>query len=169
MAAPYMCGSSMGMVFCPPNFASNSGTGFSLLFQSWVISSRGAYALACVGVFFMGALRQCLSCLRTHFPQLAARLVHLATPPAPNAEAMLQPPPAGSSPSARSLTLLACDSILLGAGLFLAYLNMLVAMAYDFGLLSSLVAGEAAAHFALAALGLSSAEHAAGAAEQPCC
>ena len=162
MAAPYMCGSSMGMVFCPPNYASNSGTGFSLLLSSWVISGPGTYACACVGVFCMGALRQCVSCLRTHFPQLAARLALLVTPPAAeHAEAMLQPPPA------RSLILLACDSMLLGAGLFLAYLNMLVAMAYDFGLLSSLVAGEAVAHFALAFLGLS--KVAVEAAEQPCC
>jgi hypothetical protein len=39
--------------------------------------------------------------------------------------------------------LLAADILLFAVGLFLAYLNMLVAMAYDFGLLSCLVLGEA--------------------------
>jgi hypothetical protein len=124
-----------------------------------VISSPATYALACLGVFLMGALRQCQGCLRAALPALAARLAqrlaaaalpagggsgshHLLERPA----ALPQPPPLPPPALQRTAAYLAADAALLGAALLLAYLNMLVAMAYDFGLLSSLVAGEAAAH-----------------------
>ena len=71
---------------------------------------------------------------------------------------MLERPAAAPAASPRHkrapLALLAADSLLLGATLLLAYLNMLVAMAFDWGLLCSLVAGEAATHFCLRSLGL---------------
>jgi hypothetical protein len=127
MSNPWMCGASMGMVFCPAadSFASNGGAGFSLIFKSWVVRDSASYALACVGVFAMGAARQLLV----------------------GARAALAPAP-GAPPPPRDLVLL--DSLLFAAALFLAYLNMLVAMAYELGLLAALVAGEAAVHLALA-------------------
>ena len=61
---PYMCGSAMGMVFCPTDYTVNSNTGFSLLFTSWVISDNNSYYLACFGVALLGACRQALVALR---------------------------------------------------------------------------------------------------------
>ena len=122
MPVPWMCGASMGMVFCPASdsYASNSGTGFSLLFKSWVVADDRSYALACLGVFARGALRQLLA---------GARAALAGAPP----RGLLAPP-----------GLLAAEAALFAAGLALAYVNMLVAMAYDFGLIGALVAGETA-------------------------
>ena len=134
-----MCGSSMGMVFCPADYSSNSGAGFSLLFKSWVIHDPPSYARACLAVFALGTARQLLVGLR----------------------ALLLPPPSLPHPARReasllggvggepALWLLGADAALFGAALLLAYLNMLVAMAYDAGLLLSLVAGEALTYFAV--------------------
>jgi hypothetical protein len=154
----------MGMVFCPADYSVNGGAGFSLLFKSWVITSRASYLLACLGVFLMGALRQGLGCLRAALPALAARLARRPAAPAPAAAAaedargLLEERPLPPA-LRRSVAYLAADAALLGAALLLAYLNMLVAMAYDAGLLASLVAGEAVAHFALSLGGLVPAQH----------
>jgi hypothetical protein len=50
-------------------------------------------------------------------------------------------------PALLPVLILCADTVLFAASLFVAYLNMLVAMAYDAGLLSSLVAGEAVTYF----------------------
>jgi hypothetical protein len=157
----------MGMVFCPTNYEANMGLGFSLIFKSWVISDSKSYALACVGVFAMGVVRQLISCLRGHLPALRRRA------PGGNAafgnvqaydsrESLIpaQAPAAGLLGSLDALfaryplLLLALDTLLYAASLLLAYLNMLVAMAYDAGLLTSLVAGEALTYFGVRAVAL---------------
>ena len=169
MSNPYMCGSAMGMVFCNADYTVNGGTGFALLFKTWVISSPATYALACLGVFLMGALRQCLGCLRAALPALAARLAaRLAAAALPAGgggggsssgshhllERPAAPPPPPPPALLRTAAYLAADAALMGAALLLAYLNMLVAMAYDAGLLACLVAGEAVTYFVLSLAGL---------------
>jgi hypothetical protein len=135
----------------------NGGTGFSLLFKTWVVSSNSSYALACLGVLLMGALRQCLGCLRAALPALAERVFKRLN--AKGADNLLEPPALTAHVVQRSTSYVAADTVLLGASLLLAYLNMLVAMAYDFGLLSSLVAGEMVAYFTLSRSGLLLQQH----------
>ena len=142
----------MGMVFCPAqdSFSANGNTGFALLFKDWVVSDARSYSLACLGVFALGLLRQCLVGLRGLWQSItpAARAVA--------GDAVHEPLfGGGEGSSSRSsggptLLSLAVDSLFFAACLFLAYINMLVAMAYDFGLLASLVAGETVAYFLIA-------------------
>ena len=129
----------MGMVFCPADYTSNNFTGFSLLFKSWVISSDHSYWLACLGVFAMGVARQLCVSLR-----MAVNKGYFLR--RKDAERLLE----GEEVDGRKghqkeqpLLMVALDTFLYALVLFLAYLNMLVAMAYDFGLLISLVLGEA--------------------------
>ena len=153
---PYMCGSTMGMVFCSPNYAANSGTGFSLLFSSWVISSRSSYVLALLGVAAMGALRQLAVALRRAVTA-ANRAGAAGGGGGETAEGLLQQRKERRSPlacaalTASPRALIAADTVLFAAALALSYLNMLVAMAYDAGLLAALVAGEALTYGALRA------------------
>ena len=154
-----MCGSSMGMVFCPADYTSNSNTGFSFVFSSWVISSSTTYYLACLGVVFLGACRQAIGALRREI--LSANSSRngggvggsLLGAEALNYESSNEPPSfkrrnggpfffeskyLRTNPTA----LLVVDTILFGLGLGASYISMLVAMVYDLGLLFSLVAGE---------------------------
>ena len=167
----------MGMVFCPANYQANGGTGFSLIFKSWVISDSRSYALACIGVFLLGVTRQLIAFFRARLPSLQARIRN------PGGRSLLNetdealaasPAPLGGGAvifARYPLLLLAVDTLLYAASMLLAYLNMLVAMAFDAGLLSSLVAGEAGAHFATRAtafaLGLGSGEKVDQG--EPCC
>ena len=159
MNYPWMCGSSMGMVFCPASYEANSGLGFSIIFKSWVISDSKSYATACLGVFMMGVARQLISCLRGYLPMIQARLRASGGAAAPTSIESLEALIPTSKPRSiiadaftRYPSLLPCmiicaDTVLFAASLFLAYLNMLVAMVYDAGLLASLVAGEAVTYF----------------------
>ena len=142
-----MCGSTMGMVFCPPSFGSNGGSGFSLVFKDWVIHNSSSYGLALLGVFCMGALRQCLATLRASLPDSPLASAGLREEALLSAPAPLRP----ASPrlgwlAQRPWLLLGTDTALFAATLLMSYLNMLVAMAYDAGLLLSLVLGEAAVY-----------------------
>lgn len=128
----------MGMVFCPADYTSNSDTGFSLLFKSWVISSDRSYYLACIGVVAMGVARQLCVSLRMALNKgyflkrkVSGRLLEREEEEERGFQ--VQQP----------LAVVFLDTFLYALVLFLAYLNMLVAMAYDFGLLFSLVLGEA--------------------------
>ena len=154
MSNPWMCGASMGMVFCPAadSFAANSGAGFSLLFKSWVVHDGASYTSACLGVFALGALRQLLVGAR-------GALAPALAPGVAGAAAGVLGAPAWLALAA----VLAADAALFAATLLLAYLNMLVAMAYDFGLLGALVAGEATVHLLLALRAASAAPAAAAA------
>lgn len=164
--APYMCGSSMGMVFCPANYASNGGTGFSFIFPSWVISSSQTYTLACFGVALLGAFRQAVIALRREV--LSANRGRGINGGGENASLIgadsaqeggggpegLPVSKRGHSVSffaspklrARPGVLLAIDTTLFAIGLAAAYIAMLVAMAYDVGLLTCLVLGEASGY-----------------------
>ncbi len=163
-----MCGASMGMVFCdafqnpggtPPTQA-NGGTGFSLLFKSWVISDRRSYYLALLGVFFMGLARQLIVSLRVNL--VAANVPRRAT--ATSAADLLLGGVARGMPAAYLRTdalaqnawaLLCVECALLFCALSLSYVNMLIAMAYDGGLIAALVAGETVAYGGVRAVGLS--------------
>ncbi len=157
MNYPWMCGSGMGMVFCPANYAANDGAGFSLIFKSWVINDSHSYAIACLGVFTLGVVRQLLAYLRGNLPALHVRRI---TSSGEINQPFIPADPAASGGFrgffARNppVVLLAVDTLLFALSLFIAYINMLVAMAYDAGLLSSLVAGEASAYFCTRATGL---------------
>lgn len=179
MSNPWMCGSAMGMVFCPANYQANGGTGFSLIFKSWVISDSHSYALACFGVFLLGVTRQLIAFFRGRLPALQARIrTRTGKGLLNDADEALVGAPAPLAGAAAifaryPLLLLAVDTLLYAASMFLAYLNMLVAMAYDAGLLSSLVAGEAGTYFATRAtafaLGLGSGASAKVDQGEPCC
>jgi hypothetical protein len=147
MAGPssYMCGSSMGMVFCPADYSSNGGAGFSLIFKSWVINSKTSYALACVGVLFLGVARQLVVGLRARLNELG-RQQNCGREEPLLADRDRVAPWVLRKPTYVALA----DITLFALGSFISYLNMLVAMAYDFGLLLSLVAGEALTYGALA-------------------
>ena len=151
MSNPWMCGASMGMVFCPASdsFASNGGAGFSLLWKSLVVRDGASYASACLAVFALGALRQLVVGAR-------AALAPALTPGAAATAAAV----VGAPPQLALAAVLVADAALFAAALFLAYLNMLVAMAYEYGLLGALVAGEAVVHLALAARAASAAPRA---------
>ncbi len=155
----------MGMVFCPADYTVNSNTGFSLLFSSWVISDNNSYYLACLGVAFLGACRQALVALRREilsansgrsggkggdkFGLLGADVLSASGGEGPESTT-------GGGGKRRSgpfffetkflrtqpTILLVVDTILFACALGAAYFTMLVAMAYDFGLLFSLVLGE---------------------------
>jgi len=153
---PYMCGSTMGMVFCSPNYSANSGTGFSLLFSSWVISSRSSYVLALLGVAAMGARRQLAVALRRAL-SVANRAGAGGGSGGEAAEGLLQQRKERRSPlacaalTASPRALIVGDAALCAAALALSYLNLLVAMASAAGLLAALVAGEALTYGALRA------------------
>jgi hypothetical protein len=147
-----MCGSSMGMVFCPADYHSNGNTGFALLFKSWVISDSASYALACLGVAALGASRQALVAIRRAVLSANASGSRRALNGGEEllgADGTLQTAKRGRSRLssqyliANPFVLLAVDTLLFALGLGVAYLTMLVAMVYDVGLLTSLVAGEA--------------------------
>jgi hypothetical protein len=151
MSNPYMCGASMGMVFCDPPFTANGGTGFSLIFKSWVIHDTRSYVAALVGVFALGVARQALVTLRGALVGANSRGARRAAD-----DALLPAAGAGGGGkfaralrvealAARPAALLAVETALFAAALGLAYINMLVAMVYDAGLLAALVGGEALA------------------------
>ncbi len=153
-----MCGSAMGMVFCPADFAANGGAGFSLVFKDWVVRDARSYALACAGVFAMGAARQLLAGARAALAGAAAapRAPGRARAPGALQEAFVDGGGGGGGSAQQRAPLLcaAADSALFALGLAFAYVNMLVAMAYDAGLLAALVAGEGVAHFGVRAAAL---------------
>ena len=169
MSNPWMCGASMGMVFCDafqnPGGGSatptqaNGGAGFSLLFKTWVISDKRSYYLALLGVFFMGLSRQLMVSLRVNL--VAANVPRRAT--ATSAADLLlggvaRGVPAGflrSDVLAQNAWALLCvECALLFCALSLSYINMLIAMAYDGGLIAALVAGETVAYGTVRAVGL---------------
>jgi Ctr copper transporter family len=147
----------MGMTFCSPNFSSNSGTGFSLLFASWVIKDARSYALACLGVFAMGLAHQGLLTLRATLAKSSCEMAPVRVKASLNElEQPMMQDHNRRRPLKGAFLRAALDMVLYAAGLFMAYLCMLVAMAYDFGLLAALVAGETtvyviAKHYGLAA------------------
>ena len=164
----------MGMVFCPTSFP------FVLLSSSWVISSTAAYVAALAAVFLMGASRQLLSTARSRV--VAANAPYMKTFGGNSEPLLLQGVGGGGARAVpwlactclrRSpLALLAVDTLLYAAAMALGYINMLVAMAYDAGLLVALVAGEACAYFALRVVQTGSTHgvvHSDAAAEAPCC
>jgi len=154
---PWMCASQMGMVFCPADYQANMGSGFSLLFKSWVISDQKSYSLACFRVCLWDSPDNCCrprvptsQRFKLAFVPLLTRTAELAVN-TQQAALLENPPYSASNPIViiitSPLSLLVVDTLLFAASLLLAYLNMLVAMAYDIGLLSSLVAGEAVTYF----------------------
>ena len=164
MSNPYMCGSAMGMVFCPADYSFNGGTGFSLLFKSWVIHDGKSYILACLGVFAIGVARQLLVGLRTIFLEQSNLKKRRNSG---EQEPMLR---SEGGVGSRAL-LTATDTGLFALGLFMSYLSMLVAMSFDFGLLFSLVAGEALTYGAFSMWGdkWGHAPHATPLTEELCC
>ena len=162
------------MVFCPASdsYSTNGGRGFALLFSSWLIRDASTYAAACACVFLLGAARRLLGAVRVELlaangaaaaASVARSAAHRAgslTEPLTDAAGKAAPPPAlrrwltSAALARRPLALLAVDATLVAASLYLAYINMLIAMVYDAGLIASLVAGEAVMYAALRALAL---------------
>jgi hypothetical protein len=174
-----MCGASMGMVFCDafsnpggdstPPAQANGGSGFSLLFKSWVISTKRSYYCALLGVFAMGLLRQWIVSLRVNLVTANAPSRRYPKPALFRAngesvnDLLLSSGAARGAPPrllrsaafSQSPWLLLCvECALLFFALGLSYLNMLVAMTYDAGLISALVAGETVAYGSVRAGGL---------------
>lgn len=166
----------MSMVFCNPDF---SGGGFSLLFKSWVIASPASYVGALAATVALGGCRQLLSALRA---QVVAANDAGAGGGASSEEALLPSAGAGVGQWPASaylrrhpLALAALDTALYAGALLLGYINMLIAMAFDAGLLCAIVVGEAAAYFAVLMLcrrgsrGGNSRSGSRGGGDAPCC
>ena len=134
-----MCAAQMGMTFCPTSFP------VYLVFKDWVISDSDAYSRAQVYVFLMGGTRQLITQVRAALNRAnrPGRTPRIAVRSAFACDALQ-----------RSPTLLTVvDALLLAAETYLGYLNMLIVMAYDAGLLSALVWGEVLGYAACSGLG----------------
>lgn len=133
----------------------------TVVFESWVVNDANDYAWTCAVVALMGVSRQLFSALRREL--VAAN--HVAKPrrPAGGDERLLGLSEGAGGGGAhwlrawvhvgflkRSPPLLRCaDALLYFCALVLSYLNMLVAMTYNPGLLLAIVAGETVGMVAL--------------------
>jgi hypothetical protein len=149
----------------------------TVVFETWVVNDANDCAWTCAVVALMGFSRQFLSALRRELA--AANVVAKPRRPAGGDERLL-----GSSEGAggggahwlrawvhlgllkRSPALLrTADAILFFCAMVLSYINMLVVMTYNPGLLLAIVAGETAGMLALTPMAAGTAEEE----EEACC